>query len=123
VNQGLDRTALLTVVLASVFAFVIGAAVGFVTTFTHAQYVPWGLVAGVLVTAALVTAFRLVFASRMIAGAAAAGVLAAIAVLTLPGAGGSAFSLDTPIDAIWAIAPVVVGVAVVAWPRRRMTAP
>jgi hypothetical protein len=123
VNQGLDRVGALTAALASLFAFAIGVAVGFVTTFTHAQYVPWGLVAGLAVIAALVVGFRLVFGSRVIAGAAAVGVVAATAVLTLPGAGGSVFIADSPIGYIWAIAPAVIGVAVAAWPRPRITAP
>jgi N-acetyl-1-D-myo-inositol-2-amino-2-deoxy-alpha-D-glucopyranoside deacetylase len=119
VNPRIDRAAVLTIVLASVFALTIGVAVGFVTTFTHRQYVPWGLGAGLVVVLALVAGFRLVFDSRIIAGAAGLGVLAAIARLTLPGAGGSVLVFDDPIGYIWAIAPALLAAAAVAWPRRR----
>lgn len=123
VNPGLDRAGILTAALASLFAFAIGVAVGFVATFTHAQYAPWGLVAGLAVIAALIVGFRLVFGSRIIAGAAALGVVAASFVLMLPGAGGSVFVTDSPIGYVWAIAPALIGVVVAAWPHRRTTAP
>jgi hypothetical protein len=115
----IDRATALTLALASVFAVAIGVAVGFVTTFTHHQYVPWGLIAGLVVIAALVAGFRLVFDSRVIAAAGAVGVIAAIGVLMLPGVGGSVLVLDDPIGYAWAIAPPVLSAAVVAWPRRR----
>jgi hypothetical protein len=118
VEPRIDRAAALTVALASVFALAIGVAVGFVTTFTHHQYVPWGLVAGLVVIVALVAGFRLVFDSRVIAAASGVGAIAAIALLTLPGVGGSVLVLDDPIGYIWAIAPPVLVAGVVAWPRR-----
>ena len=118
-NPRIDRAGVLTVALACVFALAIGLAVGFVTTFTHHQYVPWGLVAGLIVIVALVVGFRLVFDSRIIATAAGVGVLASIGLLTLPGVGGSVLVLDDPIGYIWAIAPPVLIAAAVAWPRLR----
>ena len=121
-RQGIDRAGTLTAALASLFAFAIGAAVGFVTTFTHGQYAPWGLVAGLAVIAALVVGFRLVFGSRVIAGAAALGVVAGTFVLMLPGAGGAAFVADSPAGYVWAIAPVVIGLVTAVWPHRPMSA-
>jgi N-acetyl-1-D-myo-inositol-2-amino-2-deoxy-alpha-D-glucopyranoside deacetylase len=121
--SSVDRATLLTLGVAAVFAFAIGAAVGFIATFTHHQYLPWGLVAGLLVVSATVTGFRLVFDSRVIAGAAAAGVVAGIAVLALPGIGGSVLVVDDPVGWIWAVAPVLLSVTVVAWPRRRIETP
>jgi N-acetyl-1-D-myo-inositol-2-amino-2-deoxy-alpha-D-glucopyranoside deacetylase len=115
----IDRGAVLTVALASVFAFAIGFAVGFVTTFTHRQYQPWGLVAGLVVIVALVAGFRLVFDSRVIAAASALGVITATVLLTLPGAGGSVFVVDDALGWIWAIAPTVLAVGVVSFPRLR----
>jgi N-acetyl-1-D-myo-inositol-2-amino-2-deoxy-alpha-D-glucopyranoside deacetylase len=123
VEPRLDRAAVLTVALAAVFAFAIGVAVGFVTTFTHHQYLPWGLVIGLAVIVALITGFRLVFDSRIIAGAAALGLILATGVLMLPGAGGSVFVVDDPAGYIWAIAPTLLAVTVVAWPRRRIETP
>jgi N-acetyl-1-D-myo-inositol-2-amino-2-deoxy-alpha-D-glucopyranoside deacetylase len=121
-NPGIDRATVLTIGLASAFAFAIGAAVGFITTFTHRQYLPWGLLAGLVVIVALVAGFRLVFDSRVIAAAAGAGVVAATGLLILPGAGGSVFVVDDPIGYIWAVAPTLLVVAVVVWPRRRIPA-
>ena len=118
-NPRIDRAGALTIALACLFALAIGVAVGFVTTFTHHQYVPWGLVAGLVVIVALVVGFRLVFDSRIIAAAAAVGVVGAIAVLTLPGVGGSVLVFDDPIGYIWAIAPPLLAAAAVAWPRPR----
>jgi hypothetical protein len=119
VSSRFDRAAALTVAVASVFAFAMGVAVGFVTTFTHHQYVPWGLVAGLIVVAALVSGFRLVFDSRIIAAASAVGVIAAVGLLTLPGVGGSVLVLDDPLGYLWAIGPTLLGAAAVAWPRPR----
>jgi N-acetyl-1-D-myo-inositol-2-amino-2-deoxy-alpha-D-glucopyranoside deacetylase len=114
-----DRATVLTTVVAALFAFAIGVAVGFVTTFTHRQYAPWGLIAGLVVIVARVAGFRLVFGSRVIAAAAAAGAVAATGVLLLPGAGGSAFVVDDPLGYAWAVAPTLLSAAAVAWPGRR----
>jgi N-acetyl-1-D-myo-inositol-2-amino-2-deoxy-alpha-D-glucopyranoside deacetylase len=121
--ERLDRATALTLALASVFAIAIGAAVGFVTTFTHHQYAPWGLVAGLVVITALVAGFRLVFDSRVIAAAAGVGVLAGIFLLLMPGIGGSVLVVDDPYGWIWAIGPALLVVAVVVWPRRRIEEP
>jgi hypothetical protein len=115
----MDRATVLTIVLASAFAFVVGVATGFVTTFTHHQFDPWGLIAGLAIVAALVTGFRLVFGGRVIAAAAALGVVASTAVLALPGAGGTVLAPADPIGYIWAFGPAVLALVVVLWPSRR----
>lgn len=112
-----DRAAIITVVLASIFALAIGVAVGFITTFTHRGLPPWGLVAGLAVILALVLGFRLVFASRIIGAAAAIGAIGATALLMLPGAGGTAFVIDDPIGYAWAIGPSVLAVIALVWPN------
>lgn len=114
-----DRGTILTLALASLFALLIGLAVGFVTTFTHRQAPPWGLIAGLVIIAALVAGFRLVFDSRVIAGGAGVGAVAATAILMLPGAGGTAFVVDDPIGWVWALGPTAVTAAIVLWPARR----
>lgn len=114
-----DRGAILSIALAALFALIIGFAVGFVTTFTHRQLVPWGLVGGLAVIAALVVGFRLVFDSRIIAAAAGLGAILATAALMLPGAGGTAFVIDDPLGYIWALAPTVLTAVIVLWPRSR----
>jgi hypothetical protein len=115
----MDRATVITVVLASAFAFVVGVATGFVTTFTHHQWAPWGLVAGLVIVAALVAGFRLVFGGRVIAAAAALGVIASAALLTLPGAGGIVLAPADPIGYIWAFGPALIAVVAVLWPSRR----
>lgn len=117
--RDIDRGTLLTLVLAALFAVVIGVAVGFITTFTHRQFPPGGLIAGLAVVAALVAGFRLVFDSRAIAAAAGVGVVAATGLLTLPGAGGSLFVAEDPLGYAWAVGPTLLSAAVVAWPRPR----
>jgi len=116
VNPGSDRAAIMTVVLVSLFALLIGVAVGFVTTFTHRELPPWGLVAGLAVITAAVLGFRLVFSSRVIGAAAAVGAIGATALLTLPGAGGTAFAPSDAIGYAWAIAPSILAVVALAWP-------
>ena len=105
--------------IASGFAAIIGAGVGVITTFTHRQFPPIGLIAGLLIVGALVTGFRLVFDSRIVAGAAAFGIVGAIAVLALPGAGGSVVVTDSALGYAWVLGPPVIAIAVLAWPRIR----
>lgn len=114
-----DRAAVLTTAVAAIFALAIGVAVGFVTTFTHRQFPPGGVIAGLVVVIALVLGFRLVFGSRIIAAAAAVGVIGATVILMMPGAGGTAFVVQDPIGYVWAAGPTLVSAAVVAWPRPR----
>lgn len=104
--------------LSSVFGVLVGLVVGIVTTFTHAQLAPWGLIAGLAIVTALVAGFRLVFGSRVVGGAAALGVVAASAVLALPGAGGTALSLNGVPDYLWAFGPAVLSVIVLLVPVR-----
>ena len=116
-NNGMDRAAIVTVALASLFAFVIGVAVGFITTFTHRGLPPWGLVAGLAIVVAAVLGFRLVFSSRIIGAAAAVGVIGATALLMLPGAGGTVFVLDDPVGYLWAAGPTLLSATALAWPN------
>lgn len=106
-------------VLSSVFAILVGIVVGTITTFTHRQSAPWGLVGGLLVVVALVLGFRLVFDSRIVGAAAAVGVVAASATLALPGAGGTVLVVNDLSGWVWAIGPAVLAAIVVAWPRPR----
>jgi len=105
--------------LSSLFALLVGGVVGVITTFTHRQFLPWGLVGGLLVVLALVTGFRLVFGSRIVGAAAAIGVVAASAVLALPGAGGSVLVVDDLPGWIWALGPAILSVIALVWPRLR----
>jgi N-acetyl-1-D-myo-inositol-2-amino-2-deoxy-alpha-D-glucopyranoside deacetylase len=104
--------------LSSVFAVLIGVVVGVITTFTHAQLPPWGLVAGLAIVVALVEGFRLVFGSRIVAAAAALGVIGASAVLALPGAGGTAFTVVGVPGYLWAFGPALLSLIVLLVPVR-----
>jgi N-acetyl-1-D-myo-inositol-2-amino-2-deoxy-alpha-D-glucopyranoside deacetylase len=99
-------------VLSSIFAVLVGGVVGVVTTFTHDQLKPAGLIAGLLIVVALVAGFRLVFESRIVAGAAALGVVGASAILALPGAGGVVLTLGSVPGVIWAVGPAILSVVV-----------
>lgn len=114
-------------ILTLVLAAVVGAAVGFVLTFTHRQYVveaagldlPLGVVAGLAIVAALLVGMRLVFADRVVPLAGGAGVVLASALLALPAANGSVLVLDDPVGYAWALGPALLTVVVVVWPARR----
>ena len=105
--------------LSSVFGLLVGVVVGVITTFTHALFLPWGLVAGLAIVAALVGGFRLVFDSRVVGGAAALGVIGASAVLALPGAGGTVLALDGVPGYLWTFGPAIVSAIVLLLPRAR----
>lgn len=111
-----------SLVLASLFAALIGVFAGVITTFTHRQAPPLGLLAGLVIVALVLSGFRLVFDSRVVAGAAALGILGASALLSLPGAGGSVLVVDGALGYAWAFGPTVIAALVLAWPRAR-TAP
>lgn len=110
-----------------VMAAITGAAVGFVLTFTHRQYVvelggipiPLGLIAGLAIVAALLAGMRLAFGERIAPIAAGAGVILASAVLAFPGASGSVLVFDDPVGYAWAVGPTVVALVVIGWPAPR----
>jgi N-acetyl-1-D-myo-inositol-2-amino-2-deoxy-alpha-D-glucopyranoside deacetylase len=79
--------------------------------------VPWGIIAAVVITTALLVGIRLVFGSRVVAAFAALGVLAAVVVLSIQSAGGSLLVPGNPAGFIWVFAPVVIPLLVLAWPR------
>jgi hypothetical protein len=112
-----------------------GLVVGTIGTFKH-QFgisaatgtgVPIGLVLSLAMVVVFLVALRLSFPTRWYAAAAAAGIVVAVALLTLPGAsGGSTVVLLNVAGIVWTVASVVLGAAVVGWPRivrRPRTAP
>ncbi len=114
-----------------VLAFATGAGTGFVLTFTHRHYVvefgdvsvPFGLIGGLAVVAALFAGMRLAFDERAAPIAAAAGVILGSAVLTLPGNSGSLFMPDDPAGYVWALGPTVLAIVIIGWPRRSVRVP
>lgn len=116
-------------ILTCLVAALLGAFAGALLTAVHQAKVVvlevpvwWGLFAAVLTTAALLAGLRLVFGSRLVAACAAAGVLLAGAIFALRTAGGSLLVFDNAAGYIWTFAPLVIGAAVVLWPRIRPSA-
>ena len=112
-----------------VLAFATGAAMGFVLTFTHRQYVveigsvtlPLGLIGGLAIVAALLAGMRLAFGERLTPIAAAAGLLVGAGILVLPGNNGSLYLEDDPLGYIWVLAPTVLAIVIIGWPERRLS--
>jgi N-acetyl-1-D-myo-inositol-2-amino-2-deoxy-alpha-D-glucopyranoside deacetylase len=108
----------------SVLGLVIGAFAGSVLTVAHRATtdvlgltVPWGIIATVVITTALLAGLRLVFESRVVAACAAVGVLGAILLLSLGSPGGSVLVPDDAVGYVFLIAPVVIAGVVLAWPQ------
>ncbi|MFK4728099.1 hypothetical protein ROT00_00255 [Agromyces mediolanus] len=115
-------------------AGLIGVVYGAVATVGHRQSIelgevsiPWGLVAGLLGVAALLLGIRLVAGGRWAAAAAGAGIIGIVALLSLPGPGGSVLIASGLVGTIWSVGPALIAVLVVAWPslpqRRTPVAP
>lgn len=112
-------------------AAVVGLLIGVLGTFKHqvgvsaatAAGAPIGLTASLAMVAALLIALRLSFPSRWVTGAAAAGVVAAVGVLSFPGPGGAGVILANWAGITWTIGPAVIAAAVVGWPRLHGHAP
>jgi hypothetical protein len=116
-------------------AAVIGMIYGAVATVGHRNeirigeiLIPWGLVAALAGVLALLLGIRLVAGGRWVAAAAAVGIVGTVALLTLPGRGGSVLVAGDVEGTIWAVGPALIAVLVVAWPTlpkmaERLTAP
>jgi N-acetyl-1-D-myo-inositol-2-amino-2-deoxy-alpha-D-glucopyranoside deacetylase len=109
-----------------------GVVVGTIGTFKHQVGIsaatgtgwPVGLVLSLAMVAVVLVALRLAFPSRWFAGAAAGGVVTAVALLSLPGpSGGSTVILLNLAGIVWTIGPAVLAAVVVGWPRRTPRAP
>ena len=116
----MGRTSLGTLVV----AFLVGLAYGALGTVGHRAVlrvgevaIPWGLAAALIGVAALLLGIRLVAGGRAAAAAAGAGIVVAVAVLTLPGPGGSVLIVGDLTGTIWSVAPALIAVLVVAWPK------
>jgi hypothetical protein len=113
-----------TRIVTIIVAVLLGAFAGALLTAVHQSTlpvgdvpVPWGLIAAVLITAGLLVGLRILFGTRVVPAAAGAGLLAAAALFALQTAGGSVLVPANPLGYIWTFAPVVIGLAVVLWPR------
>jgi hypothetical protein len=105
-------------------ALLIGVIYGAVATVGHRQTIrigdveiPWGIAAALAGVLALLLGIRLVAGGRWAAAAAAVGIVGTVALLTLPGRGGSVLVAGDVIGTIWAVGPALIAVLVVAWPE------
>ena len=111
-------------ILTCVLALVLGVFVGATLTVAHQATlsigdlrVPWGIIASIIITAALVVGLRLVFETRIVAGVAALGLLGASAFLALQSSGGSILVPDNVAGYVWTFAPVLIAGIALAWPQ------
>ncbi|MBF4579956.1 PIG-L family deacetylase [Frigoribacterium sp. VKM Ac-2530] len=75
-----------------------------------------GLVLSLVMAAALLAGMRLLFGSRVVAVAVALGLLGAAALLSQPGAGGSALVPANGPGYAWTFGPLLIAMVVIAWP-------
>lgn len=125
-GTGFSDQGLFSRIVACLLALALGAFVGVTLTVAHQATVavgalafPWGIVAAIAITAALLVGLRLVFETRVIPGCAAAGLLAASAFLALQSPGGSVLVPAGPAGYAWTFAPVLIAVVVLGWPSVR----
>lgn len=111
-------------VASSLVSLVIGGLVGVLLTINHqhrltvaGMTIPVGVIVSLLVVAALLVGMRLVFGSRLIALSAAVGIGGATALLSQEGPGGSVLVPANTEGFVWAYAPLLIGLVVLAWPR------
>ena len=108
----------------AVIALVIGAVLGIVLTINHQQTwtiagvtIPVGVIAGLAIITAMLVGFRLIFDTRTVALCAAIGVNVTIAVFSQKSPGGSVLVPANVEGFVWAYAPLLIAVIVVAWPK------
>lgn len=119
---------MLTRVVTSVLVVVVGIVVGTVGSIAHQSVLtlfgarlPAGVVLSGLAVACLLTGLRLVDDSRLFALLGALGILAPIALFSMPGAGGSVIIPEDATGIAWTVTAAVVAALALAWPRvRRM---
>jgi N-acetyl-1-D-myo-inositol-2-amino-2-deoxy-alpha-D-glucopyranoside deacetylase len=116
--------------VAAVLGGVIGVALGALLT-VYCQFTAtiagqdiWvGAIAGVIVAAAVFVGFRLAFDTRVVSAFAALGMVAIVAVLSFPSAGGSQLVPQNGAGILWEISPAVLAIIVLAWPQARRVRP
>jgi N-acetyl-1-D-myo-inositol-2-amino-2-deoxy-alpha-D-glucopyranoside deacetylase len=123
-------------IFALTVAFIIGIATGALfsvyclSTITILGQPVWGaVIVGGLVVAAVLVGFRLAFGTRMVALAAAVGMIVVVGLFTVTSAGGSVIvptiATNGAINGAgttWAVLPTLIAFVVVAWPGKRRPA-
>ncbi|MGV8913188.1 MAG: PIG-L family deacetylase [Rhodoglobus sp.] len=118
-----ERSRFERVVLALV-STAVGALVGLVLTAVHQSaitlfgvQVPWGIIAALALTTALILGLRLIYDTRVAPGFASLGVLLMSALLATAMPGGTILIPGNVSGYIWTFAPVLIVLVVVGWPR------
>jgi asparagine N-glycosylation enzyme membrane subunit Stt3 len=111
-------------VLAVLAGLAMGVFIGSVTTVIHqssldvaAISIPWGIVAALLIVAGFLAGLRLATESRLVALFGAIGVELMVFLLSQRSQGGSVLVPANLAGNIWAAAPAIIGVVVLAWPH------
>ncbi|EPR75716.1 hypothetical protein ADILRU_1886 [Leifsonia rubra CMS 76R] len=124
-----ERSRLERVVLAIV-ATAVGGLVGVVLTVVHQSTitiagarVPWGIIAAVALTTALILGLRLIYDTRVAPGFASLGVLLMSALLATAMPGGTVLIPSNLSGYVWTFAPVLIVLIVVGWPKVNRQAP
>jgi len=111
-------------VLLALVATAIGALVGLVLTAVHQSTItiggariPWGIIAAVALTTALILGLRLIYDTRVAPGFASLGVLLMSALLATAMPGGTILIPGNVAGYVWTFAPVLIVLVVVGWPR------
>ena len=81
--------------------------------------VPWGIIAAIVLTSALLTGLRLVFGTRIVPGFTAGGLLLAAGILALPSPGGSILVPDSIAGYVWSLSPAIIAAIVLGVPNLR----
>jgi len=85
--------------------------------------VPWGIIAAIGLTSALLTGLRLVFGTRIVPGFTAGGLLLAAGILALPSPGGSILVPDSIAGYVWSLSPAIIAAIVLGVPNPRPNLP
>jgi N-acetyl-1-D-myo-inositol-2-amino-2-deoxy-alpha-D-glucopyranoside deacetylase len=101
-----------------------GVFIGSVTTVIHqssldvaAISIPWGIVAALLIVAGFLAGLRLATESRLVALFGAIGVELMVILFSQRSQGGSVLVPANLAGNIWAAAPAIIAVVVLAWPH------
>jgi len=107
-------------------ALALGVFAGIIFTASHQASieiagvpVPWGIIAAIVLTSALLTGLRLVFGTRIVPGFTAAGLLLTAGILALPSPGGSILVPDSIAGYVWSLSPAIIAAIVLGVPNLR----
>ena len=105
-------------------ALFMGLLVGSITTVAHQNVVtvwgidiPWGMILSLIVLIGFLVGLRMVVQDRLMVLCAALGIIGMVFLLSLRSVGGSVLVPNNLLGTIWAVAPTLIAIVVVAWPK------